>query len=326
MSSQIDDLTPIRNIAKEMAITIHKDVTDVLSLESAMNALSERIYFLNSGSNSTSGAGSGEDNTAKIFFLTEKPNNTYNSNSKYPLEEQKQNDFSAFGQNYYDFFTGAIIDNELKSKVRFVSLCNLPYRKNHPDNVDDYLRLYIPILLRHIELFKPKIIFCYSSVVWKILNNKKELDIIHPFIKQEKDFITLQTIDEKHSVKIYQILHPYIVLEKENDKKKTMFYKMKIQRIIKENFYTHSSVVDDYDCPPLSTTELMKKNVKFFIDNKEKQKLAKTDKKVDIQMWRDAKNKQTLKDRNRNEKFTSMAKGTKDINSYFTSKKPKTEE
>lgn len=311
--------------AKEIMVTIHKNVIDTLSLESAMCSLSELVPFLNEECTSSIGVGPDSGGLASIFFLAEKPISVYKryddfyynkKSNKNNDDETNNDDYKVVGSNYRTFFIDAIDDIELKTKVRFISMCNLPYQKNHPADYEDYLRLYVPLLLRHIELFKPKVIFCYSSVVWRILTERADTDIIEINKKWEKGCIRVETNDEHHVTKIYNIKHPYVVLEKENSKQNISFYKNNIKWIINDNFHNQVNTGD----PVASTVELMRRNATFFIREKEKKALAKKDKTIDLRIYKDAKNKEKTKEKIRNEKFTSMGKQSKRVDTFFNKK------
>ncbi len=315
-----DRLENLRDTINELLPTLHKDVIDHISLSCSVDIFSSKVPFLNRGCTSEIGVGP-EGNNCDIFFLTEKPMyvNQYSDSfiRKKQDEKPEKDKYATVGKDYYKFFNECIIDNGLKDLVRFIYLCNSSYKKDSaPENVEDYLKLYVPFLLRHIELFKPKVIICYSSVVWRLITSYKENDIIKPKVQFKGKYILLETPDEKYSVKVYQIKHPYLILEKDGSSRSINEYKTNIQDIIKDNF----SVARGSS----NTFELLSKNVNYFIKQKEKQNLAKKDKKVDIQIYRNEKYKEKMKTKNRNSKFNSMSKGTNDINKYV--KKMKTED
>ncbi len=317
----MDELLPkLRSEINEIITTLHKDITDILSLNSSIDIFSTKVPFVNRGCVPIVGIGPDSDK-CDIFFLTEKPNFVKQLETFGDDAIKECDKFNTVGKEYYKLFDECIIDNTLKSRVRYVNLCPYFYKKDStPENIEDVLKLYVPFLLKQIELFKPRIVICYSSLVWRVIMESKVTDVIKTKIQLKGKYILLETPDDKFSVKFYKIDHPYIILEKDGTQKRINSYKTTIKNIIKENFSSCSSIVD----PKEYTKTLMKTNANDYMKQNEKKKLAKNDKKVDIEIYRKEKYNEKLKEKNRTNKFNDMSKGTNSIQKYV--KKFKTEE
>jgi hypothetical protein len=169
-------------------------------------------------------AESGDPNP-EILFVTNTPNTQFidRVRPEYKKYRRKEGEGPVSSMKKEEI---KFIENEIKRTVGYIPVISYyhyfpnRFEQGIEPGIDDY-NLFVYFLIKKIQISKPKIILIASSQIFFNLKKNISLNLINeeykPFLKFNDEFIELYIPNESKQYRLYQVVHPWVVMKGEKE-------------------------------------------------------------------------------------------------------------